>query len=144
MHWCFLVLRIFSIITADSISLPLCILFTKSLNAWKKGCVTPIYKKAPCHLIQNYRPITLTSIIGQILDSIALLTYFNCHSLLSESQHGFVPKRSCTSQLLTALEELYRAIQGNTYSDAIYLSLCLQLLKLCCNIFIFPPFSAGS
>ena len=62
--------------TADSISLPLYILFTKSINAgtlpvaWKQGHVTPIYKKGPRHLVQNYRPITLTSINGKILESI--------------------------------------------------------------------------
>ena len=62
--------------TADSISLPLHILFTKSINAgtlpvaWKQGHVTPIYKKGPRCLVQNYRPITLTSIIGKILESI--------------------------------------------------------------------------
>ena len=88
--------------TAGSISFPLCVLFTKSLNAgslptgWKKGCIMPIYKKVPCHLVQNYQPITLTSIIGKILESIlrdALLIHFNRHSLLSHSQHGFVSKK---------------------------------------------------
>ena len=118
--------------TADSISLPLYILFTKSINtgtytlpvAWKQGHVTPIYKKGPHHLVQNYRPITLTSIIGKILESIirdALLNHFNHHSLLNANQHGFVPKRSCTSQLLMVLEDWTRAIQRNSYSDVIYL-----------------------
>ena len=116
--------------TADSISLPLYILFTKSINAgtlpvaWKQGHVTPIYKKGPRCLVQNYRPITLTSIIGKILESIisdALLNHFNHHSLLNANQHGFVPKRSCTSQLLMVLEDWTRAIQRNSYSDVIYL-----------------------
>ena len=116
--------------TADSISLPLYILFTKSINAgtlpvaWKQGHVTTIYKKGPRCLVQNYRPITLTSIIGKILESIirdALLNHFNHHSLLNANQHGFVPKRSCTSQLLMVLEDWTRAIQRNSYSDVIYL-----------------------
>ena len=115
--------------TADSISLPLYILFTKSINAgtlpaaWKQGHVTPIYKKGPRCLVQNYRPITLTSIIGKILESIirdALLNHFNHHSLLNANQHGFVPKRSCTSQLLMVLEDWTRAIQRNSYSDVIF------------------------
>ena len=75
-------------------------------------------------MVHNYRPITLTSIIGKILESIirdALLNHFNHHSLLNANQHGFVPKRSCTSQLLMVLEDWTRAIQRNSYSDVIYL-----------------------
>ena len=41
--------------------------------------------------------------------------------LLNANQHGFVPKRSCTSQLLMVLEDWTRAIQRNSYSDVIYL-----------------------
>ena len=52
------------------------------------------HPKGPRCLVQNYRPITLTSIIGKILESIirdALLNHFNHHSLLNANQHGFVP-----------------------------------------------------
>ena len=75
-------------------------------------------------MVQNYHRITLTSIIGKILESIirdALLNHFNHHSILNANQHGFVPKRSCTSQLLMVLEDWTRAIQRNSYSDVIYL-----------------------
>ena len=42
--------------TADSISLPLYLMFVKSLeygsvpSNWKKGCVTPIFKKGLCKI----------------------------------------------------------------------------------------------
>ena len=66
---------------------------------------------------QNYWSITLTSIIGKILESIVRDTqfaHFN-NNLLCSNQHGFVPRRSCTSQLLTAMEECIKAIQDNKY-----------------------------
>ena len=116
--------------TADSISLPLYLIFVKSLNqglvpsSWKRGCVSPIFKKGARNLPQNYRPITLTSIVGKILESLvrnALLDHFDRHHLLSDVQHGFVPRRSCTSQLLTVLEDWTKAIKNHSYTDVIYL-----------------------
>ena len=35
----------------------------------KRSCVIPIHKKGDCHLVGNYRPIMLTSIIGKVLES---------------------------------------------------------------------------
>ena len=55
---------------ADLISTPLAILFQKSLDEgtlpsdWLKACVTAIYKnKGKKDLPDNYRPVSLTSII---------------------------------------------------------------------------------
>ena len=115
---------------ADSISLPLFLIFTKSLehgvvpSSWKRGYVTPIFKKGARNLPQNYRPITLTSTVGKILESLvrdALLDHFDRNSLLSDTQHGFIPGRSCVSQLLTVMEDWTSAIQHGSHSDVIYL-----------------------
>ena len=43
------------------------------------------------------------------------------NGLLSEAQHGFVPGRSCVSQLLQVLEDWTRYIDSDTPVDAIYL-----------------------
>ena len=40
---------------------------------------------------------------------------------MCSNQHGFVPRQSCTSQLLTAMEEWTKAIQDNKYLDVVYL-----------------------
>jgi len=56
---------------AQQICMPLHIIFSKSLNTgnvpdnWKEGPVVPIYKKGSHQQASNYRPITLTSIIGK-------------------------------------------------------------------------------
>ena len=61
---------------AQHICLPLYIIFSKSLatgcvpDNWKRGHVIPIYKKGRCKQASNYCPITLTSIIGKLLESI--------------------------------------------------------------------------
>ena len=57
--------------TADSICIPLSILYSRSLDTgvlpdgWKKGHVTPVYKKGGRSCPNNYRPITRTSVVGQ-------------------------------------------------------------------------------
>ena len=64
-------------------------------SSLKKGCISPIFKKGARNFPQNYRPIILTSIVGKILESFvrdALLDHFNRQHLLSDVQHGFVPR----------------------------------------------------
>ena len=41
-------------------------------EGWKRGHVTPLYKKGGCSCPNNYRSITLTSVVGKILESITV------------------------------------------------------------------------
>ena len=62
--------------TAAEISFPLSIIFSKSLQSghlpdcWKIANVVPIHKSGSRHLTNNYRPISLTCIVGKVLESI--------------------------------------------------------------------------
>ena len=75
-------------------------LFSKLLDTgvlpsiWNRGHGTPIHKKGSRSSPNNYQPITLTSVIGKILESIVrdhILNHLTRHNLLSHEQHGFVP-----------------------------------------------------
>ena len=109
---------------------PLAVLFNRSLEEkslpedWKQGNVTPIYKKGSRKAVENYRPVTLTSVIGKMLESIirdALMKYFEINELLSECQHGFVNGRSCMTQLLWAMEDWSKILDDNQPIDVLYL-----------------------
>ena len=116
--------------TAEQICIPLSILFTQSLETgllpqdWKSAHVTPIFKKGNRHLPNNYRPISLTSSIVRLMESIIkdeIYDHLNSNHLLSVNQHGFMPGRSCTTQLLIAMDYWTKALEQRIPVDIIYL-----------------------
>jgi hypothetical protein len=89
---------------------PLVKIFTKSLEQgvvprdWKEAVVTPIYKKGAKADPGNYRPVSLTSVPCKIMESVlkdAIMNHLQANNLISHSQHGFMPGRSCATNLLT-------------------------------------------
>ena len=99
---------------ADSIKEPLCILFNRSLDTgvvpddWKKANVTPIFKSGQRENTCNYRPVSLTSHISKVMESIlkdSIARYLNEKNLLNSSQHGFTNGRSCLTNLLCFLSQ---------------------------------------
>ena len=67
--------------------------------------------------------LTSVIIIIKLLDSIiedALLLHLFQHNLLSDKQHGFIPHRSCCTQLLSALNDWTLALHQGFSTDVIY------------------------
>ena len=96
---------------------------------WKTANVTPIFKKGSRKLPSNYRPISLTSVICKVFESLirnAIMDYLFTNDLLAKEQHGFMPGRSCVTQLLTALEGWTTSLQNGIPIDVVYLdfSIC--------------------
>ena len=80
---------------------------------WRYANVTPIYKKGPKHDPGNYRPVSLTSVCCKLLESILrdeLMKHLTANKLLNPSQHGFMPGRSCTTNLLEFLEKTTKVV----------------------------------
>ena len=116
--------------TAEEISIPLSILFRKSLDAtslpedWKLGEVVPIHKKGSRRQPGNYRPVSLTSVIGKVLESIVrdvLVDHMLSNQLFADEQHGFVPGRNCITQLLLVIEEWTDMLERGIPVDVAYL-----------------------
>lgn len=115
---------------ADVIATPLAHLFKKSFESgqlpedWKEALVTPIFKKGSKSDPANYRPVSLTPVLCKIMESFvrdAILKFMLYNQVISEHQHGFIPKRSCSTQLLEVLESWTCSIEQEHSVDAIYL-----------------------
>ena len=91
----------------DKIKVPLAILFQKSLrdgvvpSQWLEASVTAIHKKGLKNIFENYRAVSITSIIWKLMESIVrdkLVGHMMKNNLFSDKQHGFVPSRNCVTK----------------------------------------------
>lgn len=114
----------------NEVAKPLAELFILSLESgtvpleWKLAVVTPLHKKGNKNDPQNYRPISLTSILCKILESIikdSIVEHLDKFSLVRDSQHGFRKGRSCLTNLLDYMEEVTCLLDDDKPVDVIYL-----------------------
>ena len=100
--------------THAEIAQPLQIIFTKLMNEgknpsiWKQAIVVPIFKKGKKSDPANYRPVSLTSIVGKVMKKIVrkhVIHHLEQNKLMCDEQHGFMGGRSCSTQLLEVCEE---------------------------------------
>jgi Reverse transcriptase (RNA-dependent DNA polymerase)/Endonuclease-reverse transcriptase len=105
-------------------------IYNKSLSTgqvpadWREANVTPIFKKGAKTAPENYRPVSLTSVCCKMLESIIkekVLKHLKKHGLIKNSQHGFLPGRSCTTNLLAFFEKVTAEIDGGGSFDTIFL-----------------------
>ena len=91
---------------------------------WKRANVTSLFEKGSKRNPGNYRPISLTSYIGKVLESILkdkMFDHLVNNKVINKSQHGFMPKRSCLTNLLEFLEFVAEAVDRGELVDVIYL-----------------------
>ena len=103
-------------------------MFNKSLalgkvpREWKEANVVRVAKKGDVHMVSNYRPISLLSLVSKLLEQVvhAHVSKF-VESSLNNMQHGFCKRRSCTTQLLSVLHDLGKALDSEQEVDIVYL-----------------------
>ena len=91
---------------------------------WRLADVTPIYKKGHKEDLGNYRPVSLTSVPGKIMEQIILseITWY-LHGIqgIRPSQHGFTKGRSCLSNITSFYDCVTRQVDEGKAADAVYL-----------------------
>jgi len=108
---------------------PLSILFTRSLNEgifpniWKTANITPIFKKGDKGDCSNYRPISLLSCVGKVLEKCVqkhMFNYFASNNILTPSQSGFIPGDSTVYQLTCLYNDFCKSLDDNITVQAIF------------------------
>ena len=114
----------------DHIVYPLFIIFRKSLDEgsvpddWKSANISPIFKKGNRNMADNYRPVSLTSLICKTFESIirdAVIRHLEDNSLLRDSQHRFRKRRSCLTNLLTFMDKVTGYLDSGVPVDTVFL-----------------------
>ena len=111
------------------LSWPLSIIFNRSLEqgyfptCWKYGNVTPIHKKDDKSAPSNYRPITLLSSLGKVMERCVhkyLYNYIIENAILTPFQSGFVRGDSTTNQLLQIYHTFCNAVDSGKEVRAVF------------------------
>lgn len=112
---------------ASDLARPLTLIFNKSLSTgvfpvtWKKSFVIPIFKSGNRSDVANYRGVCIQSAIPKILDRLVCTELASaCKQLISNHQHGFVPRRSTVTNLLSYQHDILQAIQSGQAVHSVY------------------------
>ena len=115
---------------AAQVASPLTVVFNKSLQEgvvpedWRLANVTPIFKKGSKASPSNYRPVSLTSIPCRLMEACLrdeIMLHLSFNNLVNKSQHGFLPARSVTTNLLEFFEKATAEVDKGNPMDIVYL-----------------------
>ena len=119
---------------------PLKILFNLSFRLgvlprdWTSGIICPIYKKnGHPNECSSYRPICLTSVVCKIFEYLIhsqITGYLLSNNLMSKVQHGFLTKRSTTTNLFECINEWTKIVDGKCSVDVMYIDLAKAFDKV--------------
>jgi len=90
---------------------------------WLTADVVPLYKKADPLCPNNYRPLSMTSISCKVMEQIIrkdIMDYMRNNDLLCDEQHGFISRRSVSTQLLKSVEKWTQLICNQECFDVVY------------------------
>lgn len=88
-------------------------------DIWKVANVVPVHKKGSREDPGNFRPISLTCISCKLLEHIVLSNInSDLDKILNPNQHGFRRGLSCTTQLVTTVNEIMKLVDDNNIVHA--------------------------
>uniref|UniRef100_A0A8C3I6M2 Reverse transcriptase domain-containing protein n=1 Tax=Chrysemys picta bellii TaxID=8478 RepID=A0A8C3I6M2_CHRPI len=114
----------------EEVSEPLAIIFGKSWETgeipedWKRANIVPIYKKGNKNDPGNYRPVSLTSVPGKIMEQVIkeiICKHLEGGKVIGNSQHGFVKNKSCQTNPIAFFDRIMSLVDKGEAVDVVYL-----------------------
>lgn len=96
-------------------------------NEWSTAYVIPVFKKGNKLNASNYRPISITSPLCKMLEKFIanhILNFSLEHDIIPPSQHGFIPGRSVSTNLLSCINDWTLQLDKKQPVDVIYIDFC--------------------
>ena len=91
-------------------------------HSWKLANVVPVYKKGCRDSVENYRPVSLLSIVSKVLERAVINNIYDVLiPKLTLLQHGFLRGKSTVTQLLSVFHEISSHLDNSGQTDVIYL-----------------------
>ena len=90
---------------------------------WKLASIVPVHKKGEKGSVENYRPISLTSLVMKVFEKCIKKELISaCEELIDPRprQHGFLNERSCITQMVPFTYDLALTLNEKSKSDVIY------------------------
>ncbi|KAK4816876.1 LOW QUALITY PROTEIN: hypothetical protein QYF61_024518 [Mycteria americana] len=115
---------------AEVLTKPLSIIYQQSWLTgevpvdWRLANVTTIFKKGRKEDPGNYRPVSLTSVPGKLMEQIilsAITQHLEDNQGIKPSQHGFRKGRSCLTNLISFCNKVTRLMDEGKAVDVVYL-----------------------
>ncbi|GAB0205687.1 mitochondrial enolase superfamily member 1 [Grus japonensis] len=130
---------------ADVIVRPLSIIFERSWRTgevpedWRKASVTLVFKKGKKEDPGNYRPVSLTSIPGKVMEQL-ILGVINKHveekKVIRSGQHGFTKGKSCLANRIAFYDGMTSWVDEGRAVDVVYLDFSKAFDTVSHNILI--------
>ena len=95
-------------------------------DVWKNGKIIPLFKANDPTAPNNYRPITILSILSKIMERIVhrqVYKYLREHNLITSERFGFRPNLSTNVALTRVTEEILLNIDNKLATGAVFIDL---------------------
>ena len=130
---------------ADVISRPLSIIFERPWRTRgvpedsRKARAAPAFKKGKKEDPGDYRPVSLTSIPGKVMEQlmpVVISKHMEEKEVIGKSQHRFTKGKSCLTNLMAFCDGMTGWVDKGRAVDVVYLNLSKALDTVSHNILI--------